>query len=191
MQFIDFAPGVAELDGAADANIKSVAKALLERPQLKIEVPIAIVPVLDREAIGNERFQSEVVAAMRSSKLVKSAAPGAGPPELAALDMPVQVKILAALYQQKVGMPAKYPEISKDEPEDSALRIKREYLEKALREGIVVSDAELRGLAQQRAEAIQKGLLADGQIDPTRLFLVVNDKGKAQGAEVRLELSLQ
>ncbi len=176
LQFIDFAPGVADLDSAAQTKIKAVGKALTERPQLKIELPIAAVPALDREAIIEARFRVATA-------------------ELDVVDAAGQVKMLAAMYKKQTGEPPQYPEIPKDElkdeSKDAALARKHEFLVKSLRAAIVVSDAELRGLAQQRAESMQKSLLADGQIDPTRVFLVVNDKGTVQGGQVRLELSLQ
>ena len=43
LQFIDFQSGSAELDPAAADKIRAIVKALKERPQLKIEVPIAWV----------------------------------------------------------------------------------------------------------------------------------------------------
>jgi len=191
LQFVDFAPGLADLDGAAQERIRAVGKALAERPQLKIELPIATVPELDREAIVNARFHAATVAEVQSMKLTRSAPSGAEPADLDAFDAATQVKVLAALYQQKAAGPVQYPAIPQDASKDAALDLKREFLLKSVRSAIVVSDAELRSLGQQRAEAMQKILLADGQIDPTRVFLVVSDKAKAHGALVRLELSLQ
>jgi hypothetical protein len=39
--------------------------------------------------------------------------------------------------------------------------------------------------------AIQQALLTGTQIDPARVFLVVNDKAKSQDGRVRLEMSLK
>jgi uncharacterized protein involved in outer membrane biogenesis len=191
LQFVDFAPGLADLDGAAQERIKAVGKALAERPQLKIELPIAAVPELDREAMVNARFHAATAAEIQAMKLTRSAPPGAEPADLDAFDAATQVKILTALYQRKSAGPVPYPAIPQDASKDAALDLKREFLLKSVRSAIVVSDAELRSLGQQRAEAMQKILLAGGQIDPARVFLVVSDKAKAQGALVRLELSLQ
>ena len=191
LQFVDFAPGLADLDGTAQERIKAVGKALAERPQLKIELPIAAVPGLDREAIVEARFHAATVAEVQSMKLTRSAPPGAEPADLDVFDAATQVKVLTAMYQQQAAGPVQYPAIPQDASKDAALDLKRQFLLKSVRSAIVVSDAELRSLGQQRAEAMQKILLADGQIDPTRVFLVVSDKAKAQGGQVRLELSLQ
>ena len=39
------------LDAAAAEKVKTIAKALNARPQLKIDVPIAVVPDIDRPAL--------------------------------------------------------------------------------------------------------------------------------------------
>ena len=45
LQFIDFRPGAATLEASQEDKVKAIVKALQGRPQLKIEVPIAAVPV--------------------------------------------------------------------------------------------------------------------------------------------------
>ena len=60
-----------------------------------------------------------------------------------------------------------------------------------MHEHIQISDADLNALAQKRAMAIQQALLTDTQVDPARVFLVVNNKVKNQDGKVRLQLSLQ
>jgi uncharacterized protein involved in outer membrane biogenesis len=63
LQFIDFRPGSAELDAAGLAKLDKIVKALQERPQLKLEVPIAALPDLDREGLVEARFR-EVLASV-------------------------------------------------------------------------------------------------------------------------------
>jgi len=60
LQFVDFGPGAADLDSAAADKIRAMVKALNERPQLKIEVPIAWVSELDRPALVEARFVTQV-----------------------------------------------------------------------------------------------------------------------------------
>jgi hypothetical protein len=56
---------------------------------------------------------------------------------------------------------------------------------------LTIGDGDIKALAQRRAEAIQLVLLTDTQLDPARVFLVANDKAKAQEHDVRLELTLE
>jgi hypothetical protein len=143
LQFVDFRPGVADLDPAAADKIRAMVKALNERPQLKIEVPIAWVSDLDRPAL----VEAQLLTQVREVQSAKTK------PELAAA--------------------------------------KADFLKQALREHIAVTDGDLTALGQQRAMAVQQALLTDTQVDPARVFLVVNDKAKNQDGKVRLELSLR
>ena len=100
--------------------------------------------------------------------------------------------MLTQLYAKNLGGEPKYPpEVTgiKAKPDLAAAKV--EFLKQALRARIVVADADLTALGQQRAMAVQQGLLTDTQLDPARVFLVVNDKAKNQDGKVRLELTLK
>ena len=60
LQFIDFKPGAGDLEAAAADKIKTVAKAMKERPQLKIDLPIAVVPDIDRPALVAAKFAAQL-----------------------------------------------------------------------------------------------------------------------------------
>jgi hypothetical protein len=77
----------------------------------------------------------------------------------------------------------------KAKPDSTAAKI--DFLSGELRAHVSVSAADLEDLGQQRAQNVQQLLLKDTQIDPARVFLVANDKAKAEGDKVRLELSLR
>ena len=68
---------------------------------------------------------------------------------------------------------------------------KIDFLGKAIRDHIQVSDADLQALGQQRALAVQSVLLTNEQAARGRVFLVTNDKAVAKDGSVQLELSLQ
>ncbi len=68
---------------------------------------------------------------------------------------------------------------------------KIDYLTSGIREHVIVGDAELKALGEQRAMALQQALLADPQIDPQRVFLVANNKAVSKNGMVRLELSVK
>ncbi|MFO0449056.1 MAG: hypothetical protein ACK52I_10425, partial [Pseudomonadota bacterium] len=66
-----------------------------------------------------------------------------------------------------------------------------EYLEQTARAATVVGEADYEALGQQRAEAVQRALVGDGQLEPSRLFVVKNGKVAAKDGKVRLELGLK
>jgi hypothetical protein len=192
LQFIDFQPGVSSLDPTATDKVKTVAKALLERPQLKIEVPIAVVPDTDGPALIAAQFNAQVrdLQASRQSQTAAPPATAAVPYEQ--LDPATQLDLLSRLYVKDLGMDPKYPDAvsgMKVKSELTAAKIK--FLDQAIRGHIVIGDAELQTLGQQRAVALQTVLLADTQVPPERVFLVANDKASVKDGFVRLELSLR
>jgi Domain of Unknown Function (DUF748) len=189
LQFIDFEPGAAQLDPVATDKAQTMVKALNARPQLKIEIPIAVVNELDRPRMVEEKFQAQlqVQAATAARKKSAGAAPG-----FDQLDVTAQLDMLTQLYTKTLGAEPKFPEsiaAIKGKPEITAAKI--DFLSRELRERIAISEADLTALGQLRATNLQQALLTGTQIDPQRVFLVANDKAKNQDGRVRLELSVR
>ncbi len=190
LQFIDFRPGLADLDSVASDKVRAVVKALNERPQLKIEVPIAFVAELDRPALVEVQFSTQArdaLSAMPGRKKTAAAAP-----DFAQLEPAVKLEILTQLYAKNVGGDPKYPEAItalKTKPELAAAQL--DFLSQELHRHIAIADGDLTTLGQQRAQAVQRALLTDTQIDPERVFLAVSDKAKNETGMVRLELTLK
>jgi hypothetical protein len=168
LQFVDFQPGSAALDAAAADRLKSIAKALTERPQLKLDVPIAVVAQIDRPALVEVKFQAQLQAAQKAK-------PGAAPSRLS---------LLHTLYVGNAGGEPKFPDGLKTDAQ------RADYLEGEVRKQIAVTDTELQDLGQQRALTLQSALLTGTQLEPERVFLVQSDKAKLEGNVVRLEMTL-
>ena len=190
LQFVDFRPGAADLDPAAADKVRTMVKALNERPQIKIEVPIAWVGDLDRPALVDARFLTQVREA-QSAKAGRKKSP-ADAPDFEQLDTSAKVELLTQLYAKSVGGEPKFPqEVTNIKTKPELASAKADFLKQALREHISVTDDDLTALGQQRAMAVQQALLTDSQVDPARVFLVVSEKAKNQDGMVRLELSLR
>jgi outer membrane protein OmpA-like peptidoglycan-associated protein len=190
LQFIDFEPGAADLDPSAAAKVQTLQKALSERPQLKIDVPIAVVDTLDRPLLIEAMLRSQLHDAQAAAAVRKKSISASVPFEQ--LDPAVRLDILSQLYQKDLGAEPKYPDTVtaiKAKPDLAAAKI--DFLTSGLRAHFSVGAAELTALGQQRAANLQQLLLKDSQIDPERVFLVANDKAKAEGGKVRLELSIR
>ncbi len=192
IQFIDFKPGVGALDPAQADKLKTIVKALKERPQLKLEVPIAAVPNLDQPAIVDARFSAAVAELVSQSEARKKPAVGAAPSGFDELDPGVKLEALTKLYTREIGSSPKYPDMlieGKQKSELTAAKI--EFLTGALREHWTAGPDELKALGEQRSLALQQALLTDTGIEPERIFLVANDKASGKDGAVRLELSLR
>jgi uncharacterized protein DUF748 len=193
LQFIDFHPGVSTVDASQTDKVKAIVKALQGRPQLKIEVPIAAVPELDRPALIDAEFESRLSEAMaQAPSRKKQAAAGAASPAFDQLDPSSKLDLLTRVYQHEMGGEPKYPDAVtavKQKPEQISAKI--DFLTTALHEHLTVPDDRFKALGEQRAQALQQALLTDTQIDPARVFLVANDKATAKDGSVRAELSLR
>jgi Domain of Unknown Function (DUF748) len=190
LQFIDFRPGLADLDSVASDKVRAVVKALNERPQLKIEVPIAFVAELDRPALVEVQFSTQVRDALSTMPGRKKTAAAA--PDFAQWEPALKLEILTQLYAKNVGGEPKYPEAItslKTKPELAAAQV--DFLSQELHRHIAIADGDLTTLGQQRAQAVQRALLTDTQIDSERVFLAVSDKAKSEAGMVRLELTLK
>ncbi len=192
IQFIDFQPGVSTLDPAALDKAKTVAKALVERPQLKMEVPIAVVPDLDRPALVAARFTAEFGAVQSVKDTSKKTSAAGAPASYDEVDPSAKLELLIRLYAKDFGAEPKFPDAVtgiKSKPDMVAAKV--DFLEKAIREHIQLGDGDLQTLGQNRAKALEQVLLADSQVSSDRVFLVGNDKATPKDGMVRLELTLK
>jgi hypothetical protein len=192
LQFIDFEPGAADLDAAATDKVRTIVKALAERPQLKMEVPIAVVNDLDRPKLIEAQFRDEVRQARAEGASRKKSAAAAAAPAFIDLDPAARLEVLSRAYVKNVGGEPKFPEsVTSIKAKPDLLAAKIDFLSGELRSHIAIGEPELTALGQHRAANLQSALLTDTQIAPERVFLVANDKAKGEGGMVRLELTLK
>jgi hypothetical protein len=191
LQFVDFQPGSNDLSAAQSDKVKALVKALGDRPQLKLEVPIAAVPNLDGPALVAAAFQSQI-AEVQAEPQKGGKKGAAAPSSFDQLDPATKLGVLTRLYARDFGGEPKYPDsvtAIKQKPELTTAKI--DFLSTALHDHITVGQDQLTALGQQRALALQRALLTDTGIDPARIFLVANDKAKEKDGAVRMELSLR
>ena len=190
LQFVDFQPGAAQLDQAGVAKAQSLVKALEARPQLKIEIPIAVVSDLDRPSLIEAKYQAQLHEALAAAAARKKSSAAAS--NFDQLDPAAQLDLLTRLYVSNFGAEPKFPDsVDAIKPKPEKAAAKNDFLVNALHQHLAVSESDLTALGQQRAMSLQQALLIGTQIAPERVFLVANDKAKNQDGHVRLELSLR
>jgi hypothetical protein len=190
LQFVDFQPGAAELDPVGVQKAQSIVKALDARPQLKIEIPIAVVGELDRPSLIEAKYQTQLREALAATAARKKSPAAAT--AFDQLDAGAQLDLLTRLYVTVFGADPKFPdsvEAVQPKPEKAAAR--NDFLVHELHQRIAVTESDLTALGQKRAMNMQQALLSGTQIAPERVFLVANDKAKNEDGRVRLELSLR
>jgi hypothetical protein len=177
MNVVEFAAGSAELSKATQDQLASLEKALQQRPQLKLDVPIVASAGLDRTQLA--RAQVEAALAAR------------GAPS----DPAKRFQLLVEQFRADLGKDATLPASAlavqaarKKEPD--ALAAANADLESALIGHAQVPDTDLDKLGRARAGAIQNALLADGQVDPGRVFIVDAQPKPDSGDTVKVELAV-
>lgn len=195
LNLISFPAGKARLDEAAQQKLDSLAKALVERPGLALDIPAAFNREADTAELVEARLRRSVVAAKKAELLAKrQPADGVVFAELSA-DREDYLRQLTTAFRKTYGANAKLPEPAPaasgaasvaDTPE---ARIER--LEQAMREGMTVTEDDLYALARKRAEAVQEKLLTDTGIDPGRVFLISPAEGSFENGAVVMALALR
>jgi len=196
-QFVDFAPGSATLDPETAGRLAALSKSLLERPAIKLDVPIGALAEIDGPALAARAYDQQLADAMATA-LASGRKDGAPVPAFGSLGPDERIAVLTAMVRKQTGSEPQVPE--PPAPPDGTSRADAkalgqaatiEYLEKAARTAVTVPDSELGALGEARAAAVQRALLDGSGLEPTRVFLTKAGKVTSQDGKVRLELALQ
>jgi hypothetical protein len=176
LAYVDFPAGSAELPMNKIEQLGKLSQALVERPQLRLDVPVTLVAEQDSKAIAAASLYARV------PKLPDASDEAAVKKRLAQLE---------ALYKQSAKIAPDYPAGTKTESGiDWSARI--EWLEARLLEGLQPDQPALEALARQRAQAVQAAILANTDVPPQRVF-ITTDRSAAltNNGEVRMEMKLE
>lgn len=194
MNIVEFAPGSAELDQPAKEQLAALVKAMTERPQLKLDVPIVYSTSIDRPRMAAKVLHQQLLARVQNTREGKKHPDTAG--EVALADPQKHFKLLLEQYREDLGKDAALPPTAlavqqaqrgETPPYDPAIA----DLKAALIAHVQVPDSDLDALGKQRAQAIQGALLAGGQVDPGRVFIVSSPPKPESGDKVKVELAVK
>ena len=195
-QFVDFAPGSAELDPAAAERLGALAKSLVQRPEIKLDVPIASIAAIDGPAIAERAYEADRAAALAATKLEGTYE--GSPPAFDALGPKDRIAVLTTLLRKQTGAEPQIPEpppppegTSREDAKSLRQAARLEYLEKETRARASAPPEELGKLGEERGRTVQHALLEGTGLEPARVFLTKDGKVTPQDGKVRLELGLQ
>jgi hypothetical protein len=192
MNIVEFQPGSAAPDLPAKQQLAALARALRERPQLILDVPIVYSARLDRPQIAAPRLRKELLARVRDTRQGRQQPQTAG--EQALADPETHFRLLVEQYQADFGKDTPLPPTAvavqqtrgrQTPPYDPAIA----DLNAALIDVIEVPDGELETLGRQRAQALQAAL-TDGQVEAGRVFIVNVPPKPESGNTVKVEMTL-
>jgi hypothetical protein len=194
MNVVEFGAGSAALDQAAREQLAGVAKALKERPQLKLDVPIVYDTNIDRPKLAAAHLNGELLTREAGTREGRKHPQTAA--EAALADPEKHYRLLLDQYRATLGKEAPLPQ-SAQAVENAKRKEAPPYdqavteLDAALIAKIDVPDEDLVALGKDRARAIQDALLSDGQIEPGRVFAVTSAPKNETGDKVKVEMALK
>jgi hypothetical protein len=166
-----FAPGGSTLDAAATAKLQSLAKALQERPELRLEAEGAADANLDGAVLRKAALEGLLRRTRRAGlKLAEAAAVPATERE----------RWLKAAYEATFPAPKEAKDTKAPPPPPTA------EMEQRLLSSQKVDPADLVQLADARTKGVLAWLLDTARADPQRVFQVRT--GQAKGAVVAFTL---
>ena len=168
---VAFAPGEAALDAAATAKLQALAKALQERPELRLEAEGAV----DEGQDGGALRKAALEALLRRTR-----AQGLKLAEEAPVPPAERERWLKAAFDAAFPAPKEIKGTQPTPPPPPA------EMEQRLLGARKVDPADLAQLADARAKGVLAWLLDAGKADPTRVFQVRS--GQAKGAAVAFSL---
>jgi hypothetical protein len=180
LQFIEFQAGSEALESAEQRKLESMAKALQERPALRVDVTGMADPAVDREALALQKITAEVQRRFTHG----------GTKNMQTVPSPSrEFELLSDLYAEKLGkQPMKREELPGGKSVERVLTA--EELRQQLAPAMVVEDSELRLLAQERAKGIREYLIEQGRLPDERVFLVEAELAASEGKAIRVHLNL-
>ncbi len=183
LNYVVFSPGWASITPTAKGKLDTVAKALQARPALKLNICGRVDPKFDREGLPAALVEQSVA----KQKLLDSDQKTADV-DLASVEVTPDEynKYLKRAYKAaKFDKPRDLLGLDKSLPPDE--------MKKLMIANTKVTDADLKQLAEARANAVRKAL--SGKIDPARLVVVapklnadgIKDSGKTTRADLSPE----
>ena len=182
LAYVDYPVGSARLSETSVKKLETLAKALTERPALKIEITGRVDPVKDAQGL-RELWLENRMREVRRDQLVDA---GKTPPPLDEIDLPTDQRdaLLAEAYDAAdIEKPRNLIGLAKSLPPEQM----RELMLKAAPAG----PDDLAELGKHRAQSVRDWLVGVGKISAARIFLVPPKTGDAAEPASRVDFSLK
>ncbi|SAK89355.1 AsmA family protein [Caballeronia temeraria] len=183
LNYIEFDAGSATLNDAAQKKLDTIAKALADKPSIRMDVTGRVDPKTDEPALRTAWLDQQV----KRAKVRDMSSNGEN------VDWNA-IRISDADYDKYLTKAYKSADFKKPTNLIGMTKsISDDDMKAALTKNAPVDEGSLRDLAQRRAQAVQEYF--DGKIDSARIFVVAPkmnaDDIKDKGAGSRVELGLK
>lgn len=216
LAYVDFAAGSSQLRPDDQPKVAQLAKALGERPQLKLDIPLHTISAADDRALAQAALAQAAAAEQSQLSAVPSRParrPRGAKPSAPEIAKSPQVLALEALYRAQFQADPVYPSqigaasgsspgtgagadgAASAPPAGSSAATdgdpRASWLEQQLLEKFLPNGAQRDALGRARADAMQAAIIAAGQLSPERIFLTNRLSGGGSEGMSRMELQLQ
>jgi hypothetical protein len=194
MEFVEFETGRKNLTPPQHERLGHLARALVERPQLKLQVRGAFDKTGDAAALREQRFEELLMSRLLAAAGGDSTAARAIASDPAGGRMQGVLEALTAEAFGAAALPAMRAEHTKVPAEGGEPRLDLATYFQAMRGRLIaaqgVEEAELVALATERAGAIRGYLVEMQRVAPERVEAAENETHEDGGEWVRCRLSL-
>ena len=185
--YVEFAPGLATLGPVQSQRLDTLAKALNDRPGLKLDIIGRVEPMADADGVRRAKYDAK----LRAAKLRQLTRAGGDSVDPATVTITEQERpaLIAAVYSDE-----KIP----DKPRNMigiTKTIPAPEMERLILTNLTAAPDDMRALATARAAAVRNHLENNGKVPRERLFLVepklTADGIQDKGAPTRVDFSLK
>jgi flagellar motor protein MotB len=163
LEYAEFEYGSSEVKDETAKKLNTVAKALQDRPEIKLDVEGHVDMEKDREALKTLFFQRKI----KNQKMKETAKKGQSPvpvDEIKVEPKEYERYLKKAYKEEKFPKPKNFLGLEKSIPVPEMEKLMLTHLE--------VKEEDLRDLASQRSKKVKDFLVREGKIEPERIFLV-------------------
>jgi uncharacterized protein involved in outer membrane biogenesis len=186
MSYVEFDYGSDLVSQAGQQKIKSLVKALYERPNIKMDIEGYVDVEEDKEGLKQAAFQRKIKA-QKLNDMIRKGEPAVPVNQVQIQPQEYEKYLMLAYQTEKFPKPRNIIGMAKSLPPQEMKKLMLAY--------IAVTDSDLRLLASRRAENVKGFILKSGQVQPGRVFIVqpqslsppTKEKAKDSRADFRLK----
>lgn len=186
LSYLEFAPGQARLGGGEEGKLRNLAKALIERPGLRLDISGRADPAADREGLKRAAIERKVKA-QKFNELRREGNAPASADAVTVAPGEYEKYLKRAYGEEKFAKPRNVIGFAKDLPVAE--------MENLMLANTQVTEEDLRLLANARAQTAKEWLVGEGKVPAERIFTVtprltaegIKDKGKPTRADFALK----
>ncbi|WP_227814508.1 DUF748 domain-containing protein [Nitrogeniibacter aestuarii] len=182
LAYVEFAPGSAQLSSAEREKLETLAKALSERPALKLSMTGWTDPAADAEGLRTRWIEDRMREFLRQELIDE----GKAPPALESIKIPPdrRAELLEDVYDEaEIKKPRNAIGFAKSLPPEEMTAL--------LKAAAPAGPEALAALGKRRAQVVRDWLVGEGKVSASRIFLVAPDAIGEAKAEPKVEFSLK